>query len=125
MKRLHSKRDFLNLKSELLQDKSKTKTRILVGISSCGIAAGANEVLAEFKKQLAQHNILGVVAEAAGCIGQCFIEPTVKVEKENGKSILLGGVKVEDVQNIIDMHILNDIPQSKYIINIHSKGCFD
>lgn len=93
-------------------------------ISSCGIAAGAKEVLDEFKKQLKQHNIQGVVAEEAGCIGQCFIEPTIKVEKENGKSILLGGVKVEDVQNIIDMHILNDIAQSKYIISINYQSCF-
>jgi NADP-reducing hydrogenase subunit HndB len=124
MRKLNSKNDFLNLKRELLQDKSKIKIRILVGISSCGIAAGAKEVLDEFKKQLEQHNIQGVVAEEAGCIGQCFIEPTIKVEKENGKSILLGGVKVEDVQNIIDMHILNDIAQSKYIISINYQSCF-
>lgn len=124
MRKLNSKNDFLNLKRELLQDKSKIKIRILVGISSCGIAAGAKEVLDEFKKQLKQHNIQGVVAEEAGCIGQCFIEPTIKVEKENGKSILLGGVKVEDVQNIIDMHILNDIAQSKYIISINYQSCF-
>lgn len=123
MKKLKSKKDFLNLKSNLLQDKTKIKTRILVGVSSCGIAAGAKEVLAEFKKQLLQHNIQGVVAEEAGCIGQCFIEPTIKVEKENGKSILLGGVKVEDVQNIIDMHIRNDIAHSKYIIPINYQGC--
>jgi len=124
MKKLNSKSDFLNLKSKLLQDKSKIKIRILVGISSCGIAAGAKEVLDEFKKQLKQHNFQGVIAEETGCVGQCFIEPTIKVEKENGKSIFLGGVKVEDVQNIIDMHILNDIAQSKYIIPINYQGCF-
>ena len=94
MGKLNSRGDFFNLKSKLLQEKSKTKIRILVGISSCGIAAGAKEVLDEFKKQLKQCNRQDVVAEEAGCIGQCFIEPTIKIEKENGKSILLGGVKV-------------------------------
>lgn len=116
MEKLTNKNDFLKLKNKLLQDKAKIKTRILVGVSSCGIAAGAKEVLDEFKKQLKQHNIPDIVAEEAGCIGKCFIEPTIKVEKEDGKSILLGGVKVEDVQNIIDMHILNDIAHSKYVI---------
>lgn len=124
MGKLHSKDDFLNLKNKLLHDRSKVKTRILVGVSSCGIAAGAREVLAEFKEQLKKHAIQDMVAEEAGCIGQCFIEPTVKIEKENGKAILLGGVKVEDVQNIIDMHILNDIAHSKYIIPINYQGCF-
>jgi (2Fe-2S) ferredoxin len=124
MTKLNSESDFWNLKEKLLQDKSKIKIRILVGISSCGIAAGAREVLAEFKKQLEQHNIQNVIAEKSGCIGQCFIEPTIKVEKENGKSILLGGVRVEDVQNIIDMHILNDIAQSKYTIAINCQSVF-
>lgn len=125
MGKLNNKNDFLNLKNKLLQDKSKITTRILVGVSSCGIAAGAKEVLDEFKQQLQQRNIKGIVAEEAGCIGQCFLEPTIKVEKENGKSILLGGVKVGDVQNIIDMHILNNIAQSKYIIPIDYQNCFD
>lgn len=122
--RLNSKDDLLSFKNDLLKEKEKIKIRVLIGVSSCGIAAGALEVLKKFKEIVEQKKLDSIEISQAGCIGKCYIEPTVEIIKDNNRVIVLGSVTPNDVQNVIDMHIINDIPESKYTLSANFKSCF-
>lgn len=122
--KLTSKEQLFDLRKKLENDQAAVKTRILVGVSSCGIAAGSREVLAKFEELIKARNLTGVVAEQTGCVGYCYVEPTVEIKKSNGSVLLLGGVTENDVQNIIDMHVVNDLTDSKYVVPSHFSGCF-
>jgi len=73
--------------------------RIKIGTGSCGIAAGADEVLTFF-----QSNIKDIDIVEVGCIGHCYAEPLVEVETDNG-SIFFSNVKANDasLQNILEL----------------------
>ena len=72
--------------------------RIKIGTASCGIAAGALEVLDYFKK-----NVVDIEVVEVGCIGHCYAEPLVEIETSNGESIIFKEVKPnkKDFDNII------------------------
>ena len=122
--RLNGKDDLFLLRDKLLKEKQNIKVQVLVGVSSCGIAAGALDVLKKFKEIVKQKNLISIEVNQAGCIGKCYIEPTVEIIKDNNRMIVLGNVTPDDVQNVIDMHIINDIPESKYTLSANFKSCF-
>lgn len=73
--------------------------RIKIGAGSCGLAAGADEILNIFRKEASQYEIIEV-----GCIGHCYAEPLIEVETENG-SVFYGNVKAnsDSLKNIIEL----------------------
>jgi len=77
-------------------EKELSGDRITVGISTCGISAGALPTLEALKKAK-----LGVLVEGVGCAGMCYNEPVVTVKK-NGKHSIYGHVTAENVGELID-----------------------
>ncbi len=122
---IKSKTDFLTYKAKIDENKAIKKTEILVGMSSCGIAAGAKDVMTQFEKILKSKNIQNIDVKQCGCVGFCYTEPTVEIKKPDGAVLLLGPVNENDVQNIIDMHVLNNLTESKYVIPTNFKNCFE
>jgi (2Fe-2S) ferredoxin len=67
-----------------------------------------------FKKELAARNLKATVrANRAGCLDQCEHGPTVVIYPE---SVWYGGVKAEDVTEIIESHIINKIPVKRLML---------
>ena len=73
--------------------------RIKVGVASCGLAAGAGEVLEALTRNAGNIPVVGV-----GCIGHCYAEPIVEVETDNG-SVFYSAVKGDDTsaKNILEL----------------------
>ena len=71
--------------------------RIKIGAGSCGLAAGADEIIEIFKSIAPDQELVEV-----GCIGHCYAEPLVEVETDNG-SVFYGNIepKEESVKNIL------------------------
>ncbi len=85
---------------------SPKKARIMVGAATCGRAAGALDIIAEFKKQLQKAGIADKVELVeTGCIGLCYAEPLVEVRAENADPILYGKVAVADVEKLVFGHL--------------------
>lgn len=84
------------------------KTKVLVGLASCGIAAGANKVYDRIKA-LKEAEKLDFELERTGCVGMCFREPLVEVIDDIG-SYLYGDVDVEKANEIINKHVNNQEP---------------
>ncbi|MCK7496015.1 MAG: (2Fe-2S) ferredoxin domain-containing protein [Comamonadaceae bacterium] len=91
-----------------------TKTKVLIGLASCGIAAGANKVYDKLKA-LQEADKLNIVLKRTGCIGMCFREPLVEVIDETG-SYLYGDVNEEKAVEIFDKHLKQHEPVKDYIV---------
>lgn len=83
---------------------------------SCGETHGL-ELVAEFKKQIKDLNInLKLRANRSGCLGICDFGPTVAIYPEGTFYV---GVKVEDVKEIVESHIINKKPVTRLLLSNH------
>jgi NADP-reducing hydrogenase subunit HndB len=80
---------------------------IVIGMGTCGIAAGAREIMDEVLKELDKRNIHDVSVQTTGCIGMCQNEPLLDVIIPGKERITYGNVKREDVGRIIAEHVVN------------------
>ena len=67
-----------------VRENSEAKTRVLVGMATCGIAAGARPVLTAISDEVNKRELHDVLVTQTGCIGICQFEPIVEVIDENG-----------------------------------------
>ncbi len=88
---------------------------IVVGLGSCGIAAGAKQVYQAFRQKVEEAG-LEVKISSTGCIGACHKEPILEVRHTDGSRVLYGGVNKETVPEIIASHILNGVVLEELII---------
>jgi NADH-quinone oxidoreductase subunit F len=72
------------------------KARILIGTGTCGRAAGADQILEVIQKTIAEQGIEATVSET-GCIGLCYAEPLVELQKPNGPRVLYGNLTEESI----------------------------
>ncbi|AGB42161.1 ferredoxin [Halobacteroides halobius DSM 5150] len=82
------------------------KPKVIVGMGTCGIAAGAREVMKALVKEVNKRD-LDVIITQTGCIGMCEKEPLVDVQLPGKDRITYGPVTVDDVKKIIAGHIVN------------------
>jgi NADP-reducing hydrogenase subunit HndB len=91
--------------------------RIVVGMATCGIAAGARPVLSAFVEEVAKRNLSNVMVSQTGCIGACRLEPMVEVYT-SGSDDKVTYVKVtpDMVGRIVAEHIVNGHPVTEFTI---------
>jgi len=109
-KKITSLEDLRKIKSEskdLTSARSGGKNRIIVGMGTCGIAAGAREVMTVILEVLEKKGIKDVAVETTGCIGMCQKEPLVDIIRSGEPRITYGYVGPEDVERIIEDHLVN------------------
>ena len=90
------------------------KATVIVGLGSCGLAAGAGKTFDEFHR-IKKADRLDFEIKKTSCIGMCFREPLVEIIDDSGK-YLYGSVDVKRVDEIIEKHIKNLSPIPEYII---------
>lgn len=77
-------------------------TKIVVGMGTCGIAAGAREVLNAIIEELKKKNVSDVIVTQTGCLGLCQQEPLVEVIKEGEPKITYTNVDRNKVSLIVE-----------------------
>ena len=91
--------------------------RVVVGMATCGIAAGARPVLNAFVEQIADQNLGDrVTVTQTGCIGMCRFEPIVEVFEGDKERVTYVKVKPEMVPEIVKQHLIDGKPVTKYTI---------
>ena len=83
--------------------------QIRISMGTCGIAAGAKEVMSRFISELRARNVDAVVTQT-GCMGYCYAEPTVEITLPGREPVLYGDVTPDRVAAIIDKYIRNGQP---------------
>jgi NADP-reducing hydrogenase subunit HndB len=88
------------------RDTNGKDIQVIVGMGTCGIAAGAKQVLDEFLAELDSKHIANVSVTQTGCMGLCYVEPTVEVVAPNMPDVIYGRVDKATVAKIVDQHII-------------------
>lgn len=90
--------------------------RIVVGMATCGIAAGARPVLNAFVDEVAKRNLKNVTVAQTGCIGMCQYEPIVEVFEPGKDKVTYVKMTAEKVPEIVASHIVNGNPVVEYTV---------
>ena len=90
--------------------------RVVVGMATCGIAAGARPVLNAFTDEVAKRHLENVTVGQTGCIGMCQFEPIVEVTLPGKEKVTYGKVTPEKVARSVVDHVVNGNPVVEYTI---------
>lgn len=101
--------------------KDRSGTRIVVGMATCGIAAGARPVLAEVMEQVKENNLSDVVVAQTGCIGVCRLEPIVEVYKPGEDKVTYVNMTPEKAVRVVREHVMLGKVVSEYTIGSEEK----
>ena len=91
-------------------------TRIVVGMATCGIAAGARPVMLEFVEELKRRGIENFTVAQTGCIGMCRLEPMVEVYVKDQEKVTYVHMTPDKVAKVVTEHIINGRPVEEYTI---------
>jgi NADH-quinone oxidoreductase subunit F len=87
---------------------------VIVGLGSCGVAAGANKVYSWLEKNVTETDNKYTLKKTS-CIGMCYREPLIEVI-DNGKSYIYGDMTPERTEQLINKHIINNSPVKEWIV---------
>lgn len=104
-----------------VRDDNGNKIRVVVGMATCGIAAGARPVLNSFTEEIAKRNLLNVSVTQTGCIGICQYEPVVEIYTPDGTKTTYVKMTAEKVSKIVSDHIVNGNIVSEFTIGSVTK----
>ena len=99
-------------------------TRILIGMGTCGRAAGADDILDVLNRELAQQHIQADILPV-GCIGLCYAEPLIEVIKPGMPSVFYGNLTPELIPEIIKDYLVNGNPRSDLALGIRGEGMLE
>jgi NADP-reducing hydrogenase subunit HndB len=105
------------MKDKVAMREGTNDIRIVVGMATCGIAAGARPVLNAFVEQVASKGLSSTVTVSqTGCIGICQYEPVVEVYKGGEEKVTYVHMTADKVEKIIDEHIKGGKVVSEYAL---------
>ena len=79
--------------------------QIIVGMGTCGIAAGAKATFDAFADELEREGMSNVAVRQTGCMGLCHSEPTVEVAVPGMPTVVYGNVDAETARKIVSQHV--------------------
>ena len=94
----------------------KDGVRVVVGMATCGIAAGARPVLKALADEIAKRNVMHVSVTQTGCIGMCQYEPIVEVYEPGKEKVTYVQMTAEKAAKVVNEHLVNGNPVIEYTV---------
>ena len=112
--------DLKKLREEALE-KRRVKTasgqaQVIVGMGTCGIAAGARDTMKAILETIEKDNLNGVIVTQTGCIGMCEKEPIVEVVIGDQAKVIYGKVNPDTAVRIMKEHVVNGNVVTDHVI---------
>ena len=101
----------LNMRKE-----NPNAARVLVGMATCGIAAGARPVLNAFVDEIAKRGLKDITVTQTGCIGICQYEPVVEIEIPGEEKVTYVKMTPEKAVKVVNDHLVNHNVVSEFTI---------
>jgi NADP-reducing hydrogenase subunit HndB len=124
MPKLKSMEELQKLRDQLQKDinvRTETSATITVGMGTCGISAGAREVMHAILNELEERDIDAHVT-TVGCIGMCSKEPLIDIQQGDEPRITYGNVKPKMVSRIIEEHLVNGHIVDEWVVGRVATG---
>ena len=105
------------MKDKIVMREGGTDTRVVVGMATCGIAAGARPILNAFVEGVDKEGLNGqVIVSQTGCIGLCQYEPIVEVYVPGKEKVTYVKMTVEKAEKVLKEHIKGGKVVDEYTI---------
>jgi len=105
-------------KSEMnRRDVDGKEIHIIVGMGTCGIAAGAKDALDSFLDTIQKNSLNDIVVKQTGCMGLCYAEPTVEVKVPGMPDTIYGKVDAAVAKEIVESHVMKKALVDNHIID--------
>ncbi len=99
-----------------LRKEREDGVRVVVGMATCGIAAGARPVLNAFLEEIDKRKLNNVTVAQTGCIGMCRLEPIVEVYMPGEEKVTYVKMTADKVARVVAEHIINKNVVSEFTI---------
>lgn len=104
-----------------IRNEGSDKIRIVVGMATCGIAAGARPVMKTMMEEIDKRQIKNAYVTQTGCIGLCRLEPIVEVYMPDGEKITYAKVDSEKAVRIINETVVNGKVINEFTVGAYEK----
>ena len=89
-----------------MRDSSNKDVQVIVGMGTCGIAAGAKDTFTALMDTITEKGLTNVLLRQTGCMGLCHSEPTVEVVVPGMPTVIYGHVDAATAREVVEKHIL-------------------
>jgi NADP-reducing hydrogenase subunit HndB len=111
------------MKDKVILREGTNDTRIVVGMATCGIAAGARPVLNAFVEGVNNEGLVGqVTVSQTGCIGICQYEPVVEIFQAGKEKVTYVKMTAEKAEKVLKEHIKGGKVVEEYTITAYQKA---
>ncbi len=94
------------MKSKVILRKSTGDIRVVVGMATCGIAAGARPILNTLVEEVANEGLAGrVIVSQTGCVGLCQLEPIVEIYEAGKEKVTYVKMTVDKAREVVKKHL--------------------
>ena len=107
------------MRDKVILREGVNSVRVVVGMATCGIAAGARPVLQRLTEEVAKRGLKNVTVAQTGCIGICQLEPIVEVFEPGKEKITYVKMTPEKAARVIEEHLKNGNVVNEYTIAAH------
>lgn len=119
-KRIRSPEDLRKIREQLKAEMDRRgapkEIQITVHMGTCGIAAGARDILSQLTAELSRASVTNVTLRHAGCLGLCDQEPMLTLTDQAGLEFRYGNLDKGKVREIVLKHVIEGSPVVDYII---------
>ena len=110
------------MQSKVVIREGEGSIRVVVGMATCGIAAGARPVLTTFVEGVAEKNLSSkVTVTQTGCIGICQYEPVVEIFEEGKDKVTYVKLDADKAKEIVEKHLVGGNVVEEYTIGAYKK----
>ena len=104
------------LEKVAMRKEGSDEIRVVVGMATCGIAAGARPVMLKFVEEVRTRNLNNVTVSQTGCIGICQFEPIVEVYQSGKEKVTYVKMTPDKAKRVVEEHIKNGKPVAEYTL---------
>ena len=104
-----------------VRDGAEAETRVVVGMATCGIAAGARPVLNAFMDEVEKRHLQNVTVAQTGCIGMCQYEPIVEILEPGKEKVTYVKMTAEKAARVVTDHLVNGNVVTEYTVGAIAK----
>ena len=110
------------MKDKVVIREGSAQTRVVVGMATCGIAAGARPVLNAFVDSVAKEGLTDkITVTQTGCIGICQYEPVVEIHEDGREKVTYVKLTAEKAERIVKEHLVGGKVVAEYTIGAIQK----
>lgn len=118
MTRVKCLNDLENIKAQTLKKHSQSQQlKVVVGMGTCGISAGAKDVFQAIEDEICKRNLDNVEVTPTGCIGLCVQEPLVEVTVPGKEKVVFCQVDAAKARQIVEQYLVNGIVNEDWVSN--------